>query len=151
MKLQLEGSRLRGCWWQIKKFFICVMCGPCDFYYFLVSSCMRIRTIFGNFFFKLACSSAGPAYIYHSLNFASMFRFYEKWDSRITRVLWMTQISKNQTLHLFLGVVKKKSYIDFKKKSCFFADARAKLIKFWGFQMLQNYRVKNLNHKGQVV
>ena len=37
-------------------FFIRVICGSRDFCYFLVSGCMRIRAIFGNFFKKLAFS-----------------------------------------------------------------------------------------------
>ena len=150
MKLQLEGSRLRGCWWQIKTilyscdvwvswflllFGVGLHENTCYFWQFFWKTCIQLDLHLSNIPWILS----------------SLFRFYEKWDSRITRVLWMTQISKNQTLHLFLGVVKKKSYIDFKKKSCFLAVLRAKLIKFSGFQMLQNYRVKNLNHKGQVV
>ena len=53
-------------------------------------------------------------------------------------------------LPLKLGVVKKVVYRPL-KKSCFFADARAKLVEFSGFQMFDSYRVKNMNQKGRML
>ena len=61
-----------------------------------------------------------------------------------------SNFQKSNFAPVFGGGTKKVVY-RLLKKSCFFADATAKLIKFWGFQMLQKYRVKNLNHKGQVL
>ena len=112
MKLQLEGSRLRGCWWQIKKILY-----SCDVWasWFLLLFGVRLHEntcYFWQFFWK-TCIQLDLHLSNIPWILSSLFRFYEKWDSRITRVLWMTQISKNQTLHLFLGVVQKKSNMDF--------------------------------------